>query len=92
MTSTLSSRLAALALCSTALTLTLPAEVAFAECVVEGGGEMADASNPESGVTINCENNLDNDGVVNRQANDVTVNIVAPSGGISVTEIGRAHV
>ena len=79
-----SSRVAALALCSTALSLAMPAEVAFAECVVEGA-PMANAAEPMSGQTINCENNLDNDGVVNRAANNVTVNIVAPAGGISVT-------
>ena len=46
---------------------------------------MADAAMPESGQTIVCADNLDNEGVVNREADDVTVEIQGPAGGISVT-------
>jgi|GEM_PF-5153902 len=65
-------------------TIALTAPAAYGQCVVDGN-MMADASNPESGQTITCEDNLDNDGVPDRQADDVTVNINAPAGGISVT-------
>ena len=73
-----------------ALTLaTATPEAAYAECTVDGMA-MNPASNPMSGQTITCANNLDNDGVVNSDADDVTVNIDAPAGGISVT--GQAGV
>jgi len=66
------------------LVLALAASPASAECVVDGNA-MADASMPESGQTIICADNLDNDGVINAEADDVTVNIESPAGGISVT-------
>ncbi|WP_298917519.1 autotransporter domain-containing protein [uncultured Algimonas sp.] len=80
---------ASVLLTGTSLVVLLSAQSAHAACTVDGDPQ-ADASNPETGQTITCADNLDNDGVVNRQADNVTVNIEAPSGGISVT--GQAGV
>ncbi len=78
-----------LAATTSGLVLALAASPANAQCVVDGDA-MADASMPESGQTITCADNLDNDGVLNSQANNVTVNVESPAGGISVT--GQAGV
>ncbi|WMS44516.1 hypothetical protein RDV64_09070 [Acuticoccus sp. MNP-M23] len=59
--------------------------VAFADCVLAMPSSTGSGNNPPSGSTVNCANNLDNDGVVNAGANDVTVNVEGPAGGISTT-------
>ncbi len=67
--------------------LTIVADSALADCVVEESTEESaqPGNNPTSGQTIVCANNLDSEGVNGPDANEVTVEIEAPSGGISVT-------
>ncbi|EDX84489.1 hypothetical protein S7335_2186 [Synechococcus sp. PCC 7335] len=62
---------------------------AIAACIVENTetaeSEGTPGNNPTSRQTIVCANNLDNAGVNGPAANQVTVQIQAPAGGISVT-------
>lgn len=62
---------------------------AIAACIVENTqteqSEGTPGNNPTSGQTIICANNLDNAGVNGPEADQVTVQIQAPAGGISVT-------
>ncbi len=63
-------------------TLALLGNPAAAACTLANG----DAGNmPSSGATVTCANNLDNTGITAPGANDVTVDVAGPGGGISVT-------
>lgn len=67
-----------------ALSLVAP-HGALASCELETPVPGASGNNPPSGSTVICSGALDNQGVVNAAATGVTVNIEAPSGGISTT-------
>ncbi|RYH02562.1 autotransporter outer membrane beta-barrel domain-containing protein [Salipiger sp. IMCC34102] len=56
---------------------------ATAQCVVTTG--TGTASSPDAGDVIDCDSNLETDSILGPDAAGVTLNINAPSGGISVT-------
>ena len=58
---------------------------AHAQCVTTGPGT---AEMPETGAVIECDSNLETDPILGPMANDVTVNVNGPAGGISVTGDG----
>ncbi|MBM2575824.1 autotransporter domain-containing protein [Jannaschia sp. Os4] len=68
---------------SAAALCALGAAPAHAACTVTSGGDGMGGIT--SGATVTCEDNLDTEGVSAPDASGVTVDIVAPSGGISVT-------
>ena len=71
---------------SSAIALNVTASTtAQAACELAAPAQGASANNPPSGGTVNCVDTLDTQGVSDSDANNVTVNVVGPQGGISTT-------